>query len=483
MSSKTQQIVGVCGVVAGLFLSNPTAAAPANDITTCANASGDAAIAACGRAIASRRLKGIDLAQLYYNRGVEYAAKGECKRAIADYNEAIRLDPKYVSAYNNRGDCYVRQGSNLRALEDYAKATELDPSDSRAYKNRAEAYENLGQIDRALEAYSEAVRIDPKYSRAYFNRGDIFRKKGDFDRAISEYTESIRLEPKDADAFNRRGIAHLWKGDYERAIADQTEAIRFNPQHAKAFNDRCWAATIVGRALQQALADCNESLRLDGNDPDALANRGFTYVKLGQLADAIVDYDAALKAAPKHAGSLYGRGVVKLRQGDIEGGNADIATAMAIQADIADQFARYGVAPIAEGTPGSATPAQSAAKPAGDPVAERTPGSATPTQSATRPAGDPVGERATGTATPAQSGAARPAGDPVGESATGTATPAQSAAKPAGDCVRAETHWKSVEDLKLLVAYEDHLARFPNCEFATLARLRIDTLKRQVSRP
>ncbi len=411
MRSKTQQIVSVCGVVAGLFLSNPAAAAPANDKRTCANASGDAAIAACERAIASRKFKGIDLAQLYYNRGVEYAAKGECNRAIADYNEAIRLDPKYVFAYNNRGDCYMRQGSNFRALEDYAKAIELDPTYSQAYKNRGEAYENLGQLDRALEAYNEAVRIDPKYSRAYFNRGDIFWKKGDFDRAISEYTESIRLEPKYADAFNRRGIAHLRKGEYERAITDQTEAIRFNPKHAKAFNDRCLAATIVGRALQQALADCNESLRLDGNDTDALASRGLTYLKLGQLADAIVDYDAALKVAPNHASSLYGRAVVKLRQGDVEGGNADIATATAIQADIADKFARYGVAPVAERAPGSATPAQSAAK-------------------------------------------------------------------PAGDCARAETHWKSVEELKSLAAYEDHLARFPNCEFATLARLRIDTLKR-----
>ena len=45
-----------------------------NDKRTCANASGDAAIAACERAIASRKFKGIDLAQLYYNRGVEYAA-------------------------------------------------------------------------------------------------------------------------------------------------------------------------------------------------------------------------------------------------------------------------------------------------------------------------------------------------------------------------------------------------------------------------
>ena len=425
MRSKTQRIVGVCGVVAGLFLSNPAAAAPANDNITCANASGDAAIAACGRAIASRKFKGIDLAQLYYNRGVEYAAKGECDRAIADYNQSIRLDPKYVLAYNKRGDCFTRQGSNFRALEDYAKAIELDPTSE------------------------TGIRESTSTAATFFGR------KGTSTAPSANTPSRSELEPKDADAFNRRGTAHLRKGEYERAITDQTEAIRFNPKHAKAFNDRCWAATIVGRALQQALADCNESLRLDGNDPDALASRGFTYLKLGQLADAIVDYDAALKVAPKHASSLYGRGVVKLRQGDVEGGNADLATATAIQANIADEFARYGVAPVAERAPGSATLAQGAAKPAGDPVAERAPGPATLDQSAAKPAGDPVAERA-----------------------PGSATPAQSVAKPAGDCARAETHWKSVEELKSLAAYEDHLARFPNCEFATLARLRIDTLKR-----
>ena len=45
-----------------------------------------------------------------------------------------------------------------------------------------------------------------------------------------------------------------------------------------------------------------------------------------------------------------------------------------------------------------------------------------------------------------------------------------------GDCAQAEAHWKSVEDIKTVAAYEDHLARFPNCAFATLARARIAAL-------
>lgn len=42
------------------------------------------------------------------------------------------------------------------------------------------------------------------------------------------------------------------------------------------------------------------------------------------------------------------------------------------------------------------------------------------------------------------------------------------------DCTQAEAHWKAAEDLKLLAIYEDHLARFPTCNFAAVAAARIE---------
>ena len=96
---------------------------------------------------------------------------------------------------------------------------------------------------------------------------------------------------------------------------------------------------------QQALADCDQALKIKADVPDVLDTRGFVNLKLNQFDNAIKDYDAALKGDPRLAGSLYGRGIAKLRKGDKNGGAADINAAKSVKADIADEFARYGLKP------------------------------------------------------------------------------------------------------------------------------------------
>jgi tetratricopeptide (TPR) repeat protein len=167
---------------------------------------------------------------------------------------------------------------------------------------------------------------------------DVFRSSG----TIADFDKIIARDPKLAVAYSYRGSAYGAKGDSDRAIADFNEAIRLDPNHAQALNGRCYALAIIGQ-MQQALADCNESLRLLPNDAIALDSRGFAYLKLGQLDAAITDYDSVLKLHPKTASSLYGRGVARLKKGDASGGNADIAAAKAIQANIDEEFARDGV--------------------------------------------------------------------------------------------------------------------------------------------
>ncbi len=53
--------------------------------------------------------------------------KGEYDRAIADYDKAIALKPKYADFYNNRGIAYDKKGEYDRAIADYDKAIALNP--------------------------------------------------------------------------------------------------------------------------------------------------------------------------------------------------------------------------------------------------------------------------------------------------------------------------------------------------------------------
>jgi tetratricopeptide (TPR) repeat protein len=222
---------------------------------------------------------------------------------MADYNEAIRIDPKYAPPYINRGKARGDNGELDRAIADYDEAIRVDPKFALSYYNRGKTWSDKGELDRAIADYNEAIRLDPNFAVAYNNRGDTRFEKGDLERAIADYNEAIRIDPKFAAAYSNRGSARLAKGDLDRAIVDLNEAIRIDPSFVFAYN-----------------------------------NRGEIWLEKGDLDRAVADFNAALKLNPKNAESLYGRGIAKLNKGDSAGSQADIQAATAINPDVADEF-------------------------------------------------------------------------------------------------------------------------------------------------
>src|SRR5262249_30232249 len=60
-------------------------------------------------------------------------------------------------------------------------------------------------------------------------------------------------------------------------------------------------------------------------------------------------------------------------------------------------------------------------------------------------------------------------------------TVTQPQAAPTDPCANASEHWKSAEALGTLDAYQDHIARFPDCTFSGLAKGRIELLKNKTA--
>jgi hypothetical protein len=145
-----------------------------------------------------------------------------------------------------------------------------------------------------------------------------------------------------AAEFNKRGLKYARNKDYPNADADFSEAIRRNSKYAEAFNNRCWTRVVMGQA-REALADCDQAIQLRVDYADAFDSRGLVYLKLGNFEHAIADFDTALRLSPKKASSLYGRGMAKLKKRLISEGTADIAAAKAIDPNIGQEYAHYGV--------------------------------------------------------------------------------------------------------------------------------------------
>ena len=151
----------------------------------------DQRIAACTAIVGALGEPPANVAMAYCNRGIAYQRKGDLARAMADFNEAIRLEPSSPRTYVYRGHSSYSRGDMDRALADYNQAIELDPQFSQAYVSRGLTYRAKGDLERALANYDEAIRLDPRDAFAFAHRGSLYEDKNEYGYATSDYNEAI----------------------------------------------------------------------------------------------------------------------------------------------------------------------------------------------------------------------------------------------------------------------------------------------------
>jgi tetratricopeptide (TPR) repeat protein len=262
-----------------------------------------------------------DSNSLYSGRAIVWFSLGELDIAIADLNEAIRLNPS-APYYLNRGRVWNAKGEHDRAMADYDEALRLNPQNVSAYNNRGEVWRAKGEYDRAIVEYNEALRLDPSYATVYNNRGIAWNGKGEYDKAIYDFNQAIQLDPKHPLAYSNRGLVWKEKRQYDKAIADFTEALKIDPKYASALNGRGRAWHETGD-YDKAVADFNEALRVDPNYVLAYDNRGDAWSRLGEDDKAVADYSEAVRLDPKYSIAYTSRGKIHWFQGAYERAVAD----------------------------------------------------------------------------------------------------------------------------------------------------------------
>jgi len=108
----------------------------------------DKVAAECGALIDNEKTAKADRIKALVARAAVFARKDQLDRAIADYGEALRLEPQ-ADIYNVRGELWWRRGDRPKALSDFAAAIKLGPDHPAAkgnYKRLAQELERLGAL-------------------------------------------------------------------------------------------------------------------------------------------------------------------------------------------------------------------------------------------------------------------------------------------------------------------------------------------------
>lgn len=167
-------------------------------------------IAACTRLIGASEIGARNQAIAYNNRGNAYVRLGQRGKAIADYNEAVRLNPKYANAYLNLGRTYQEMGDHQLYLVHCNKAVEVAPRYDRAYSCRAWAYFKLGQSAKGQADADKAIRLNPKCADCWDTRAHILEAQGRKKAAVADFRKALRLDP--SLASSRAGLRRLGAG-------------------------------------------------------------------------------------------------------------------------------------------------------------------------------------------------------------------------------------------------------------------------------
>ncbi|WP_341524797.1 tetratricopeptide repeat protein [Nostoc sp. UHCC 0302] len=282
----------------------------------------------------------------FFIQGGDKYHKGDYKGAIADYNQAIKINPNYADAYYKLGLAHRDSGDNQKAVEDLQKATELFAVQGK----KADAKRSQGVIRYLLKDYkgaitasTEAIRLNPNDAQAYNIRGTARYYLGDKQGAIADFNFVLKINPNFAPAYSNRGLARYDLGDKQGAIADHNLALKINPNYAFAYYNRGLAHYELGDK-QGAIADYNLALKINPNIAPAYVNRGLARYDLGDKQGAIADFNLALKINPNFVEAYYSRGIVRYKLGDKQGAIADYNLALKINPNFVEAYSDRGLA-------------------------------------------------------------------------------------------------------------------------------------------
>jgi tetratricopeptide (TPR) repeat protein len=230
--------------------------------------------------------------------GKKAALGDDLEKAVADFTEAVRIDPNHPSGYTERGQALFKLGETDRAITDYSAALKKDPNFGPALRGRAMANLYRGSTEIAFTDLSKAIQIaeiDPArlpplelfYARR--SRANIFGTKAKPEGEVADCTALIDSYRRDkalkaalievyqpdgaanlvATIYRQRANAYIRLGKPELARDDLTSAVLLSSDRGfSALLDRARLNEAMGQR-EQAIADLQAALNVRPSSEEA----------------------------------------------------------------------------------------------------------------------------------------------------------------------------------------------------------------------
>jgi tetratricopeptide (TPR) repeat protein len=212
----------------------------------------------------SQRAQLLQLSRLYpadpyvlYELGRYYDfSVNQGKRAMEQYENAIKVSPNFAPAYNNAAYLYAEDGDFDKAAERIKRFAELSPDNPNAHDSAGELLLWAGKFDEAIAETEKAIKQDPTFYFSYLNQGHAYTFKGDFAKAREVYSSAkgaARNNAEKIEADQWAAISFLYEQKPDEALGSLQSLIATADSMKNSFFgarlrlDRAWILLYVKR--------------------------------------------------------------------------------------------------------------------------------------------------------------------------------------------------------------------------------------------
>ena len=259
----------------------------------------------------------------YYSLGVGKAHALQSLDAIALFEKAVALDPRFAMAYARIGYTYAVAWSFPDRGRSYLeKAFQL--SDRLSEKDRlyiAGWYATANSdFSGAIKSFQDIAARFPMEVEAYHQLGRLLAGEERNDEAIAVLKQGLVIDPDAKDLYNVLGGLYSDSGRHDEAITCFRRYTQLAPEEANAHDSLGSAYQWAGRD-EEAEAEYNQALRLKPDFEIAIVHLGNLYFQQGRYQDAIKKYEQYIQNAPSDSERARGQNCiahVERMGGDLE---------------------------------------------------------------------------------------------------------------------------------------------------------------------